>query len=379
MSHREFLELDKRHMALALELADQGRYTTTPNPRVGSVIAHGERVVGTGWHRKAGEAHAEVLALAEAGEQSKGATVYVTLEPCCFQGRTGPCTEALINAGVSRVICAMLDPNDRVAGDGVKRLLAAGIEVDVGLLEDQAELLNRGYIKRMRSKLPFVRMKLASSIDGRSAMASGESQWITGPEARDNAQQLRAESCAIVTGIDTILCDDPRYTLREESLGSPVQRQPDLWVCDSHFRAQASLNVFSTSKALGRHVVNASLADDIAANETNARALRAQGVELLPVNAGSDGHVDLSLLLEAAAEKEINELLVEAGPRLSAGFLKQELVDEVVWYVAPKILGSGARAVVDLSFTHLADAIELEILSQEVVGQDTKITAKIRG
>ncbi|MET0657273.1 MAG: bifunctional diaminohydroxyphosphoribosylaminopyrimidine deaminase/5-amino-6-(5-phosphoribosylamino)uracil reductase RibD, partial [Steroidobacteraceae bacterium] len=230
-----FTPIDHQHMARALELAERGRYTTQPNPRVGCVIAQGERLVGEGWHRKKGEAHAEPLALAAAAEQARGATAYVTLEPHCFHSRTPPCTDALIKAGVRRVVCAMVDPHPLVAGAGIEQLRAAGVAVDVGLLEQSAIALNRGFVKRHRAGLPFVTVKLASSADGRTALANGVSHWITGPEARADVQRLRATSCAIVTGIDTVASDDPSLTVRDPTIDT-LGRQPLRVVLDTSLR-----------------------------------------------------------------------------------------------------------------------------------------------
>ena len=376
MSLPEFSEADKRYMTLALELAEQGRYTTTPNPCVGAVIVQEDQVVGQGWHHKAGEAHAEIVALSQAGTQSRNATVYATLEPCSFTGRTGPCADALVEAGVKRVVYAMQDPNVKVAGSGADKLRKAGIEVDEGLMPEQAESLNRGYIKRMRFGEPFVRVKIASSLDGRSAMANGDSQWITGESSRNHAQRLRAESCAILTGVDTILIDDPSYSLREQALGSAIERQPDLWICDSLLRSVPSLNVFKSIKQLGRKVVIVAGQQGISKNVERAKSLSNLGVEIITCDLNASRQIDLDALLAVAGKQEVNELLVEAGPRLTASFLKQKRVDEIIWYVAPKILGADARPAVDLCIEHLSDALAWNVIQHEKIDGDICLTLK---
>lgn len=376
MSPPDFSEADKRYMVLALELAEQGRYTTTPNPCVGAVIVLEDRVVGQGWHHKAGEAHAEVIALSQAGEQSRNATVYATLEPCSFTGRTGPCADALVKAGVKRVVYAMQDPHTKVAGSGADKLRKAGIQVDEGLMPEQALALNRGYIKRMRCGEPFVRVKIASSLDGRSAMANGESQWITGESSRNHAQRLRAESCAILTGVDTILFDDPSYSLREQALGSAIERQPDLWICDSLLRSEPTLNVFKSIKQLGRKVVIVAGKRGISENAERAKRLGELGAKIISCDLNAGGQIDLDALLAEAGKQELNVLLVEAGPRLTASFLKQKRVDEIIWYIAPKILGADARPVVDLSIEHLSDALEWNIVEYHHIDGDICLTVK---
>ena len=388
MSRDGFSDLDARHMALALELAERGLYTTTPNPRVGSVIAHGDKIVGQGWHRKAGEAHAEINALNDAGDQSLGATVYVTLEPCSFTGRTGPCADALIAAGVGRVVYAMEDPNRKVAGQGAERMRAAGIQVETGLMTAEAEALNRGFIKRMNDGSPFVRLKAASSLDGRSAMANGESQWITSETSRNDAQRLRAASCAIVTGVDTLLQDNPRYTVREEALGQSVERQPDLWVCDSSLRVSPGLHALAQAKGFGRTVVVVTTHSTFQNQEAKVAKLHDMGVVVLACGGlndegsndeyddSSNRKVDLHQLMLAMSNRQVNELLVEAGPRLSASFLKEGLVDELIWYLAPKLMGAAAMPVFDLSYDSLAETAQMQIAKTESCGQDLKLTLK---
>lgn len=377
MSRSEFSDLDRRHMEQALGLAARGKYTTTPNPCVGAVIVNNGVIVGQGWHQKAGEPHAEIFALDEAGEQSKGATVYVTLEPCSFTGRTGPCCDALIEAGVARVVCAMQDPNPKVAGQGIERIRKAGIDVGVGLLEDQAESLNKGFIKRMKEGIPFVRLKAASSLDGRSAMASGESQWITSEASRNDAQRLRAESCAIVTGIDTLLIDNPRYTVREESLGQGVKRQPELWVCDSRLRIDLELSALKQIDKLGRVIVIATTQSAIDSQQDKVDQLHKLGAVVLACDVGLDeagaGRLDLKQLMVAMNNRQINEVLVESGPTLTASFLSEMLIDEIVWYVAPKVLGADAKPVFDLSFDSLVDTMQMSITSLKSCGPDIKL------
>lgn len=353
-------------MSRALELARRGHYTTSPNPRVGCVIERDGKILGEGWHQWAGEGHAEVNALADAvgkGSDVKGATVYVTLEPCSHHGLTGPCAEALVAAQVGKVIYGMADPNPKVSGRGLKRLRDAGIGVEGPLLESEAELLNPGFCKRMRNKLPRVTVKLAMSLDGRTAMASGESQWITGTAARKDVQRLRAGSCAIVTGIGTVLNDDPAMTVRDLELavernGVSTLRQPLKVVVDSRGQLPAKA------------------------------AIRHQPGELLLVTAGMDvagvdtlqlpderGQVDLLKLLTHLAERQCNEVLVEAGAELAGAFVEAGLVDQLVIYMAPTLLGSAARPLLTLPLNTMAEQQRLKIIDIRTVGDDLRITA----
>ena len=355
---------DHGFMARALELAARGLYTTDPNPRVGSVIVRDGVVVGEGWHVSAGEPHAEIHALRAAGERASGATVYVTLEPCCHHGRTPPCTDALIAAGVARVIAAMPDPNPRVAGGGLRILAAQGITVGEGLLAAQAAALNPGFIKRMQTGRPYVRCKLAMSLDGRTAMASGQSRWITSEPARLDVQRLRARSSAVMTGVGTVLADDPSLTVRLDD----VARQPLRVVIDTH------LSMPSGSRMLGlpgRTVVLTSTRD-----EDLTEALRAAGADVMALN--EDGAVDLVAVMDYLGQQAINEVLVETGATLSGALLQAGLVDELVIYMAPKLMGDGARGLFRLpGLERMDQAIGLEIQDLRAVGADWRITAKV--
>ena len=362
---------DHAYMARALELARKGLYSTHPNPRVGCVIVRDGEVVGEGWHARAGEPHAEVHALRQAGERARGATAYVTLEPCSHHGRTPPCADALINAGVARVVAAMQDPNPQVSGNGLLRLMHAGIAVQSGVLEAEARGLNAGFIKRMEHGLPFVRVKLAMSLDGRTAMASGESQWITGAAARSAVQRLRARSSVVVTGADTVLADGARLTLRESELGlNPEQtfmalsRQPQRLLIDGRLRVPLHVPFFQAGAAM---------VATCAAASARFRYLD-DGHELLALP-GSNGHVDLRRLLMELASRGANEVLVEAGPRLAGAFARQGLVDEYQLFVAAKFLGSSARPLLDMPLARMADAPALKIVDMRAVGDDWLIVA----
>ncbi|UUY08861.1 bifunctional diaminohydroxyphosphoribosylaminopyrimidine deaminase/5-amino-6-(5-phosphoribosylamino)uracil reductase RibD [Pseudomonas sp. J452] len=362
---------DQLFMARALELARKGLYSTHPNPRVGCVIVRDGQVVGEGWHARAGEPHAEVHALRQAGARAQGATAYVTLEPCSHHGRTPPCADALVAAGVARVVAAMQDPNPEVSGKGLLRLMHAGIAVHSGVLEAEARVLNAGFIKRMEQGLPFVRVKLAMSLDGRTAMASGESQWITGPEARSAVQRLRARASVILTGADTVLTDQARLTVRPDELGLgaeqaalAVSRPPLRVLVDGRLRVPLSAPFYKTGPALVATCAAASARD---------RFLE-DGHELLAVP-GSNGHVDLRKLLMELASRGANEVLVEAGPRLAGAFARAGLVDEYQLFVAPKFLGSSARPLLDWPLARMAEAQELEIREIRAVGADWRIIA----
>ncbi|MDD0844395.1 bifunctional diaminohydroxyphosphoribosylaminopyrimidine deaminase/5-amino-6-(5-phosphoribosylamino)uracil reductase RibD [Pseudomonas sp. Gutcm_11s] len=363
--------VDQQFMARALELARKGLYSTHPNPRVGCVIVQDGKIVGEGWHAKAGEPHAEVHALRQAGDKARGATAYVTLEPCSHHGRTPPCAEALVNAGVARVVAAMQDPNPQVAGRGLLRLMGVGIAVHSGVLEVEARELNAGFIKRMEQGLPFVRVKLAMSLDGRTAMASGESQWITGPEARAAVQRLRARSSVVITGADTVLADQARLTVRAEELGLnaeltalAIDRPPLRVLVDGRLRVPLSAPFFQAGPAL---VATCAAA---AARERFTEERH----ELLAVP-GSNGHVDLRKLLAELAARGANEVLVEAGPKLAGAFARAGLVDEYQLFVAPKFLGSSAKPLLDWPLVRMAEAQDLEIRDIRAVGGDWRITA----
>lgn len=361
-------DLDSPFMARALRLAERGRYTTLPNPCVGSVITHEGQVIAEGWHQRAGEAHAEVNALREAGRLARGATAYVTLEPCNHTGRTGPCSQALIDAGIARVVFGMEDPNPRVAGEGLARLRAAGVEVDGPLLEEDARALNPGFIKRMERGLPWVRCKLAMSLDGRTAMASGESKWVTGRRAREDVQRLRARSGAIISGIDTVLMDQAALTVRADELKldnaeAIAERQPLRVILDSRGRMTPDVPLLQhPGPVLLVHNGGASGADWPAQ------------VELLELP-GRDGRIDLTALLRELARRECNDVLVESGATLAGAFLGQGLLDELVVYMAPKLLGSNARPLFQLSLDSMAAQLPLKIHDIRAVGHDWRITA----
>ena len=359
--------VDQVMMAKAVKLAARGQYTCMPNPSVGCVITKGD-VVGEGWHQKAGEAHAEVNALQHAGDLAQGATAYVTLEPCSHYGRTPPCADALIAAGVSRAVYGMTDPNPSVAGQGLEKLRQAGITVDGPILETEARQLNKGFIKRQERGLPWVTIKLAMSLDGRTAMESGESQWITGPEARQDVQRLRAKSCAIVTGIGTVLHDDPSLTVRADELGfentaeavKVAARQPLRVVVDSELKVSADAKVLSSD---GSALL-------VTAKDCSDR----QDVEIVSLPDKS-GQVNLLALVKLLAEKECNNVLVEAGAELAGAFLQAGLVDKIVIYMAPKLLGSSARPLLLLPFDCMDQEVGLDITDIRKVGDDIRITA----
>jgi diaminohydroxyphosphoribosylaminopyrimidine deaminase/5-amino-6-(5-phosphoribosylamino)uracil reductase len=356
---------DREFMARALAVAEQGLCTTTPNPRVGCLLVREGRVVGEGWHQRAGEPHAEANALNQAGAAARGATAYVTLEPCSHYGRTPPCADALIAAGVRRVVAAMADPNPQVAGRGLARLRAAGIDVEVGTLADEAMELNVGFIARMRRGRPWVRVKVAASLDGKTALTNGKSQWITGAEARRDAHAWRARSCAILTGIGTVLADDPALTVRDV----PCQRQPLRVVVDSR------LTIGTTAKVLaggGTLVFAAGAGADVA----KLAALRQAGVDviLLPNRVGQ---VDLDAMLRELALRGVNELLVEGGSRLNGALLAGHLVDELLIYQAPMLIGDRARGMFDLpELVELGGARRLNVIERRLLGPDSFLRAR---
>lgn len=355
-----FSAADHGFMAQALRLAEHGLNTTSPNPRVGCVITHEGRIVGQGWHLRAGEPHAEIHALAEAGEQARGATAYVTLEPCCHTGRTPPCTEALIHAGVTRVVAAMVDPNPKVAGNGLKQLRQAGITVESGLMQAQAQELNIGFLSRMQHGRPWVRLKVASSLDGGTALANGVSQWITGEAARADGQHWRARACAILTGVGTVLHDNPQLNVRLPD----VMRQPLRVVVDSHLRTPSEAEILKGGALL-------------VCADGNTKHQYPQGTEILKLGNGQ-GRVDLVALLAELARRGVNELHVEAGVTLNGALLAQGLVDELLLYMAPKLLGSAARGLFDIpSLTLMEQATTLDIKEVTHLGQDLRIRARI--
>lgn len=363
MTSANWTDIDQQAMSRALELARRGLYTTDPNPRVGCVLLQGGRTVGEGWHEQAGGPHAEAAALAAAGPAARGATAYVTLEPCNHYGRTPPCSLALIEAGVARVVYAIDDPNPEVAGAGAARLRAQGIAVDSGLLSSEAETLNAGYFKRRRTGRPLVRVKLAASLDGRTALANGESRWITSKTARTDAQYFRARSSVVLTGIGTVLSDDPAMNVRiDES-----RRQPLRAVLDSSMRTPPESRIVSRQGG----VLVMAVREDAARRE----ALERKGVEvsLLPA---TDGQPDLGAVLDLLGSRGANELWVEAGAILAGAFVRQRLFDELVIYLAPTLLGPDARALVRLPpLAVLDDRLQLRFSECVSVGDDLRITA----
>ena len=333
---------DIEWMRQALTLARDGLYSTTPNPRVGCLIVREGRVVGQGAHLRAGEPHAEVYALREAREQARGATAYITLEPCNHIGRTGPCTQALVQAGIASVVVAMEDPNPRVSGQGLARLRAAGIDVRCGLLAEEARLLNLGFVSRMTRGRPWVRMKLASSLDGRVALASGASQWITDAQARDDGHHWRAQACVVATGMGTFLKDQPRLTVRAVETSRP----PTRLLLDPSLAADPDAPFFSLPHAC----VATSLPPEAVASSAAGQRLLARGVEFLhakPAGPRSGAQtpgrpgIDLEDLLHQLALREVNELHLEAGPKLAGQFLSAGFADELLVYMAPVLLGDG--------------------------------------
>ena len=352
-----FSAFDRAMMARALELAAKGLYTTTPNPRVGCVVAQGERVVGEGWHEKAGGPHAEVVALQRAGAQAEGSTVYLNLEPCNHQGRTPPCADVILSRKIKRVVAAMLDPNPQAAHGGAK-LAAAGIAFEHGLLEAEARELNLGFVSRMTRGRPWVRMKIAATLDGRTALADGRSQWITGPEARKDGHRWRARACAILTGIGTVKADDPRLTVREVD----TPRQPLRVVVDSRLEIRHDAKVLDGGGALIFTAIDAD------------RALNAE-THRLP---NPHGKVELPEMLNELARRGVNELHVEAGFRLNGSLVREGCVDEFLIYLNPSFLGDEAQGMVQLSgIDSLEKKLELKISSLDRIGEDIRILARL--
>jgi diaminohydroxyphosphoribosylaminopyrimidine deaminase/5-amino-6-(5-phosphoribosylamino)uracil reductase len=356
--------LDAEHMARALELAGRGLWTTDPNPRVGCVIAVGERVIAEGWHERAGGAHAEAIALGRAGPAARGATAYVTLEPCCHHGRTPPCTDALITAGVRRVCFAIRDPNPRVSGGGIEQLEAAGVAVTGGVLASEARALNPGFFSRMERGRPWLRLKMAASLDGRTALPDGSSRWITGEAARADVQQLRARASAIMTGSATVLADDPRLDVRLPD----ATRQPLRVVLDSRLRVSPVARIVAPP---GRLLVMTASDDP-----GRVAALRAAGADVARLPPGPGGLL-LPAVLEELAAREVNELHVEGGATLAGALLGAGLVDEWVLYLAPALLGHDARPLARLpGIASMAGRLELSIFDLRRVGRDLRMTLR---
>lgn len=365
-----FSPQDVAFMQLALDLAKQGEFTTTPNPSVGCVLVKDGKVVGKGFHVKAGEPHAEVMALREAGENARGATAYVTLEPCSHFGRTPPCAKGLVEAGVSKVIAAMCDPNPQVAGKGLQILSDAGIQSAVGLLEENAEQLNKGFLKRMRTGKPFVQLKLAMSIDGKTAMASGESKWITGTQARADVQQYRAKASAILSTSQTVLADDPSLNVRWEELPPDVKadypqeklRQPVRVILDSSHKVRSDFKVFSTESPVW-----------LVGEEDYSLTDFPLFTDYLKLDR-NQGETRLQALMAELGKRQINTLWVEAGATLAGALIAENLVDELIIYMAPKLLGDQARDLCHLpNLTQLADAPLWQLQSCEPIGDDLKL------
>lgn len=358
----EFTQLDYRHMARALQIARRGLYSAHPNPRVGCVLVAGGESVGEGWHALTGAAHAEVLALEAAAGRARGATAYLTLEPCAHTGRTGACADALIAAGVGRVVAAMRDPFPQVAGNGFEKLRAAGISVDIGLMQDEARELNRGFLSRVERGRPWVRLKMASSLDGATAMLSGESRWITGAAARRDVQRLRAQSGAILTGVGTVNADDPALTLRDDFAGMP---QPMRAIVDSRLSINRNAKLLQDGGRTVLFCADDSRREDAADLDTEIVKLPARG-----------GRPSLLAVLRHLAEREINDVLVEAGPTLAGGLLMAGLVDELVIYQAPHIMGTETRRLaVTPGWSRLADRLQLRVTDRRAIGADLRITA----
>ncbi|MGD2138034.1 MAG: bifunctional diaminohydroxyphosphoribosylaminopyrimidine deaminase/5-amino-6-(5-phosphoribosylamino)uracil reductase RibD [Gammaproteobacteria bacterium] len=361
---------DHQFMARALQLAARGLYTTDPNPRVGCVLVRNGQVLGEGWHERAGEAHAEIIALRQAGERAAGATAYVTLEPCCHHGRTPPCSQALIAAGVSRVIAAIQDPNPLVAGNGLAELQAAGILTASGLLADEAQRLNPGFVMRMRHGRPWVRCKLAMSLDGRTAMESGESRWITGEAARRDVHHLRARSSAILTGIGTVLADDPSLTVRLGGNDAVSFLQPLRVIIDSRLRTPP------TAKLLGLPGETLILTGSMDPQRVAMLSRPGVSVDTLPLDAA--GRLDLRAVLRYLGDTGINEVHVECGAILNGALIADRLIDELVIYMAPHLMGDAGPGLFALpGLQHMAQRIRVSIQDVRAVGEDLRITARL--
>lgn len=351
----QFSAIDHAMMRRALDLAERGLFTTTPNPRVGCVLTRGQEVVGAGWHEKAGGLHAEIAALGRAGVLAAGATAYVTLEPCNHHGRTPPCVDALKQAGVARVVVAMRDPNP-LAARGGHALAAAGVRFESGLMEEEATELNIGFVSRMTRGRPWVRLKIAATLDGRTALQNGKSQWITGPEARRDGHRWRARACALLTGAGTVVADDPRLTVREVE----TPRQPLRVVVDSRLETPPAARILKGEGVL----------------VFAARPGELHNAEVVALPNGN-GKVDLPKMLEELARREINELHVEAGSRLNASLVREGCVDEFLVYLNPSFLGDAAQGMLDLpAFASLEERVKLSVLSAERVGEDLRILAR---
>jgi diaminohydroxyphosphoribosylaminopyrimidine deaminase/5-amino-6-(5-phosphoribosylamino)uracil reductase len=361
--------IDSQWMARALQLAERGLYTTTPNPCVGCVLVKDGKIVGEGWHERAGEAHAEIHALRMAGETARGASAYLTLEPCSHKGRTPPCADALIRAGVTRVVAAVQDPNPQVAGQGLQKLRSAGISIEYGLMEAAARELNIGFFSRMTRGAPWVRSKIAASLDGRTALANGTSQWITGADARRDVQHWRARSSAVLTGIGTILSDDARLNVRDIE----GAHQPMRVIADSHLRLPPTARILDRNTAGGEVLIYTATK-----NTEKIAVLEQVGTHVI-VLPDTKGRVDLGAMLHDLAARGCNEVLVEGGAKLNGALLNAGLVDELLLYLAPQLLGDMAQGIASLGeLTSLDQRIELEWRDLRHIGTDLRITARIR-
>lgn len=364
-----FTELDTAYMARAIELAKQGRFTTTPNPNVGCVLVKDGEIVGEGFHQLAGQGHAEVNALAVAGDNAKGATAYVTLEPCSHYGRTPPCAEGLKAAGVSKVIAAMVDPNPAVSGRGLLILADAGIAVASGLLEQQARDLNKGFLKRMETGLPYVICKMACSLDGKTALNNGQSKWITGAKARQDVQAFRAQSCVVLTGADTVMTDNAKLNVRIDELPFDMPtslplRQPTRVIIDSQNRLTPELALFSIESPV--IIFTTSL-------DKQHQWPHFVKHEVVPA---VNNKVDLSAVLKRLAELQFNHIWLEAGATLAGAFAEQDLIDEYIVYIAPKLIGDMGKSLLNFAeVTMMSDITELTFTDTVMIGDDIRLTA----
>lgn len=368
---QQWSSFDHQMMALALRLAEQGQYTARPNPMVGSVIVKDGQIIGQGFHQKAGEGHAEINALAEAAENAKGATCYVTLEPCAHVGKTGACADALVKAGVSEVVVAINDPNPLVAGKGLEKLQTAGIKTSVGLLREQALELNKGFFKKFEKGLPKVSLKLAMSLDGRTALANGESKWITGPQARNDVQKLRARQDAIITGIGTQMSDNPSMTCRAEDASDWFNKQykfeqPRRILLDSKARAVLTDKFFQNhpNDSVSESVWWVTDKKDVALSSMSANL---EHIELLDKSS-------LLQLLRLCADRGFNQVLVEAGHQLAGSFIAEGLVDEIIVYIAPKLMGNNAMGLLELNVESMKNCPPLKLIDIRQLGDDLRLT-----
>jgi len=364
-----FTSNDKAFMSRALELAALGKYSAKPNPCVGCVIVQDNQIIAEGWHQKAGEPHAEIHALTQAGDSAKNATVYVTLEPCSHQGKTPPCSNALIEAGVSRVVVAMQDPNPLVSGQGIAKIQAAGIDVSVGLLEEQAVALNTSFAHKMMTGKPYVMSKVAMSLDGKTAMASGESQWITGAEAREDVHRLRALSDVVLTGVGTVLADNPQLTARD-GLGDLHVQQPRIVVLDSRLKTPLDAVVLA-----GNMTTILTCSD----NDQAKQALVKAGCLVAVIAADENGQVDIQAVQNWLNEQPINSVMIEAGALLNGACLQAGMVDELIVYMAPSALGADARGAFAMpTISQLSDRIQLKYSKMDTLGDDIKLTYVVK-